>query len=371
MRASGCGLASASCWPGPFCTQPLGAQVRDTIPKRRDTTHRHVPIPPGADSLLRDRLAKKDSLQRAEARTRSRRRSRTPSFRPTSGSRGSFAGRAIRSSPPARSRVADLLERVPGVTTLPRGLDRRAGVARVHGRLPAAFACSTTASRCRALDPRARGVLDLTQVNICGRPKKSSSSRRREEVRVYIRSWRVRRTTPVTRTDVSTGDQQTNLYRGFFGRRYDDGAALQFGAQQYGTTPPIALRHEQRSARAHRRASAGRTTRGASTRSRRAPAGTAASSSATRPARLDSVARVGAHRRVRPRRARRSGHEPRLGPGRWRSASNYQLHRHSHPRHRVPEDARRLGAARSRRSTRRVSAAVHRDGRVRCAARFA
>src|SRR5581483_1688944 len=59
-----------------------------------------------------------------------------------------------------------------------------------------------------------------------------------EEVRVYLRSWRVRYTVPQTRVDGGQGDQSTNLYRGFFGQRYRNGAALQFGAQWYGTTPP-------------------------------------------------------------------------------------------------------------------------------------
>ena len=56
-----------------------------------------------------------------------------------------------------------------------------------------------------------------------------------EELRVYMRSWRVQKTTPYTRADVATGDLSTNSYRGFFGRRYSNGAALQIGAQQYST----------------------------------------------------------------------------------------------------------------------------------------
>ena len=59
-----------------------------------------------------------------------------------------------------------------------------------------------------------------------------------EELRVHIRSWRVNKTTPNTRVDVSTGDLSTNSYRGFFGRRFSNGAALQIGAQQYSTQDP-------------------------------------------------------------------------------------------------------------------------------------
>jgi len=56
-----------------------------------------------------------------------------------------------------------------------------------------------------------------------------------EELRIHIRTWRVNKTTPVTRVDVATGDLATNTYRGFFGRRFSNGAALQIGAQQYST----------------------------------------------------------------------------------------------------------------------------------------
>jgi hypothetical protein len=59
-----------------------------------------------------------------------------------------------------------------------------------------------------------------------------------EELRVYMRSWRVQKTTPYTRVDVATGDLSTNSYRGFFGRRFGNGMALQIGAQQYSTQDP-------------------------------------------------------------------------------------------------------------------------------------
>ena len=87
-----------------------------------------------------------------------------------------------------------------------------------------------------ALDPRSGNVLDLSQVPLWS-AEDVVVEQAPEEVRVYVRSWRVRNTNPETRTDVSTGDQQTNLYRGYYGRRYSNGAAFQFGAQQYGTSP--------------------------------------------------------------------------------------------------------------------------------------
>jgi hypothetical protein len=39
----------------------------------------------------------------------------------------------------------------------------------------------------------------------------------------------------VTRTDVYTGDEDTNIYRGFYGKRFQNGAGLQLGGQQFST----------------------------------------------------------------------------------------------------------------------------------------
>jgi hypothetical protein len=86
------------------------------------------------------------------------------------------------------------------------------------------------------LDPRTGGVLDLTEVPLWPL-EELRIERGATEIRVYMRTWRVDRTTPYTRTDISTGDQQTNLYRGFFGKRWNAGEGVQVGAQQYGTTP--------------------------------------------------------------------------------------------------------------------------------------
>jgi hypothetical protein len=58
------------------------------------------------------------------------------------------------------------------------------------------------------------------------------------ELRVHLRSWRVDRTTPFTRTDITTGSENTNLYRGYFGKRLHNGGVVQLAAQQYSTTSP-------------------------------------------------------------------------------------------------------------------------------------
>jgi hypothetical protein len=59
------------------------------------------------------------------------------------------------------------------------------------------------------------------------------------ELRVHLRSWRVRRTTPNSRVDVATGEFDTNVFRGFFGRRFEQGAAIQAGFQQFSTRSPV------------------------------------------------------------------------------------------------------------------------------------
>jgi hypothetical protein len=217
---------------GAVLHSPAGAQVRDTV-RRRDTTI-VVPVPPRADSVLRDSLAKKgppperrDSIKAPLAH------SETPTdisiARKVSWSRDSlFATGSLT--------VADLLERVTGLSTFHSGW--------IGAPMNAAYLGDFRRVRVfidgmeiRELDPRAHGVLDLTQISLWA-AENATIEQEAEETRLYIQTWRTRLTTPITRTDIATGDQQTNLYRGFLGRRWDNGAAFQFGAQQFGTTPP-------------------------------------------------------------------------------------------------------------------------------------
>ena len=86
-----------------------------------------------------------------------------------------------------------------------------------------------------SLDPRTGGVHDLVEVPLWS-AEEVRLERAAGELRVHMRSWRVSLTTPVTRTDVFTGDEDANLYRGFFGRRYRNGLGFQVGAQQYSTS---------------------------------------------------------------------------------------------------------------------------------------
>ncbi|MFN2635928.1 MAG: hypothetical protein ABR585_02735 [Gemmatimonadaceae bacterium] len=132
--------------------------------------------------------------------------------------------------------LAELLDRVPEVTTFRSGWLSTPQTAAFNG----AF------SRIRIfydgveivdLDNRTGDVLDLSTVQIWTL-EHVSIERSAWELRVYLRSWRADNTTPYTRADIATGNEDTNLYRGFYGKRFDNGGVLQFGAQQYGVTSP-------------------------------------------------------------------------------------------------------------------------------------
>jgi hypothetical protein len=135
--------------------------------------------------------------------------------------------------------LQDLLERVAGVTPVALGFLSAPTVGTIAG----------DARRVRvffdgieydALDLRGGDFVDLSQVPIW-LAEDVTIERSAMEVKVHLRTWRADRTDDYTRTDIGTGDQQTNLYRAFYGRRMQRGGALQLGAQQYGTTPPSFL----------------------------------------------------------------------------------------------------------------------------------
>ncbi|MDQ3080940.1 MAG: Plug domain-containing protein, partial [Gemmatimonadota bacterium] len=130
--------------------------------------------------------------------------------------------------------VADLLERVPGATSFRTGWLASPKLVAVNGdfgRLRIFF----DGLEIDDIDPRNGAVLDLNLVQVWTL-EQVSVERFANELRVYLRSWQVDRTSPYTRTDVSTGDEDTNLYRGFYGKRFFNGAAVQAAAQQYSTT---------------------------------------------------------------------------------------------------------------------------------------
>ncbi len=218
----------------------------------RHDSSRSVPAPSGhasdrVCSRARTRCATVRSRRtrsgvRESAPTRSRRRSRTPSCRTISRSRGGCTGRATRCSRRARSRS-------PICSSAFRACRRTA---------PGGFAAPSVGAylgdvrRVRvfydgfeviaARSANAAASLDLTQINLWSAEEATIEQTAGRGSRLPAQLARATTRTPDTRTDVGTGDQQTNLYRGFFGARFDNGGAFQFGAQQYGTTPPSHLR---------------------------------------------------------------------------------------------------------------------------------
>ncbi|HZK78762.1 MAG TPA: hypothetical protein VFC35_07630, partial [Gemmatimonadaceae bacterium] len=84
------------------------------------------------------------------------------------------------------------------------------------------------------LDGRSGSVLDLNTVQLWTL-ENVSIERFANEIRVSLRSWRAERTDPYTRVDILTGDENTNAYRGYYGKRFDNGAGLQVAGQQFNT----------------------------------------------------------------------------------------------------------------------------------------
>jgi hypothetical protein len=132
--------------------------------------------------------------------------------------------------------VADLLDRVPGVTTFRSGWLATPQTA-MYGADFRRIRIFYDGIELDNLDNRTGGVLDLSSVQLWSL-EHLSIERTGGELRIYMRSWRVENTDPYTRADIATGNEDTNLYRGFYGKRLDNGGVLQFAGQQYGVTSP-------------------------------------------------------------------------------------------------------------------------------------
>lgn len=130
--------------------------------------------------------------------------------------------------------VADLLELVPGTTSFRTGWlasPKLVGVDGDFSRLRIFY----DGLEMDNLDPRNGSLLDLNLVQLWTL-EHVSFERLANELRVHLRSWQADRTSPYTRTDVSTGDQESNLYRGFYGKRFSRGGGVQAAGQQFSTT---------------------------------------------------------------------------------------------------------------------------------------
>ncbi|MGV3707834.1 MAG: hypothetical protein ACO1Q7_03265 [Gemmatimonas sp.] len=83
-------------------------------------------------------------------------------------------------------------------------------------------------------DPRSNGVPDLVDVQLW-MLEEIVVERAAGEIRVWCRTYSSSRTTPFTRTDIYTGDLNTNGFRAIFGRRFGNGALLQVNGEQMAT----------------------------------------------------------------------------------------------------------------------------------------
>jgi hypothetical protein len=130
--------------------------------------------------------------------------------------------------------LIDLLDRIPDVTTFRSGWLSTPQTATFNGdfRRVRIFYDGVEIDD---LDNTTGGVLDLSKIQLWSL-EHLTIERSASELRLYMRSWRVDNTDPYTRADIATGNEETNLYRAFYGKRYDNGASFQFAGQQYGVT---------------------------------------------------------------------------------------------------------------------------------------
>ena len=221
---------------------------RDTMPSRVDSSRVprrpvgrdtiRVPLPPRADSIPRGDTTRAGEKPKTAADTIKRQitRAQLPPILEIGAPR--IYDRAALFATGALT-ISDLLGRVPGLTELTTGwLGAPASVAMLGNvRRVRLFLDGVELD---PLDPRQRGAPAANDMPLATL-EELRIERGADEVRVYGRTWRVDRTTPFTRADVATGDQNSNLYRAFFGRRFAHGEALQFAAEQYSTQPIRAL----------------------------------------------------------------------------------------------------------------------------------
>ena len=229
------------------------ASPRDTAPTRTDSSRLRqvrtpsgrdtirVPTPPGADSMVRNDsilqgivplptgtrpVAKRDTIKAPLARADA------PPILEIGAPR--IYDRAAIFATGALT-LSDLLGRVPGLTEFTTGWFVAPSVVASQGDLRG-VRIFLDGLEIDPLSRRGQGVSPVNDLPIHAL-EEIRIERGAEEVRVYARTWRVERTDPYTRADIGTGDQNTNLYRAYFGRRYAHGEALQIAAEQFSTQP--------------------------------------------------------------------------------------------------------------------------------------
>ena len=130
--------------------------------------------------------------------------------------------------------LAELLERIPGTTSFRSGWVNSQKFVAVNGQADA-VRVFYDGLELDNLSSRTAPLLDLNTIQLWTL-ENVTVERLGGELRVHLRSWQADRRLPSTRVDVSTGDEDTNFYRGFYGKRFGNGAGLQFAGQQFNTT---------------------------------------------------------------------------------------------------------------------------------------
>lgn len=132
--------------------------------------------------------------------------------------------------------LLDLLDGLPEVTGIRTGWllpPEHATVAGAFGRIRIFL----DGVELDELNPRLDGLHDLGMVQLWPL-EEVAVERGVDELRVHLRSRRAEHTTAITRVDVQTGDYGSDLYRGYFDRRFGRGEVLQFAGQQFSTRDP-------------------------------------------------------------------------------------------------------------------------------------
>jgi hypothetical protein len=130
--------------------------------------------------------------------------------------------------------LADLLERIPGAASFRSGWLASPKFIAVNGDFDR-VRVFYDGIELNNLDARTAPLLDLNTVQLWTL-ETVTVERLGGELRVHVRSWQVERTSPYTRTDIATGDEQTNIYRGYYGKRFRNGGGLQLAGEQHSTT---------------------------------------------------------------------------------------------------------------------------------------
>ena len=129
--------------------------------------------------------------------------------------------------------LSELLAKVPGVTHYASGWLASAHLAAYGGDF-SRVRVFMDGIEMDANDPRSNGIPDLIDVHLWLLDE-VVIERSAGEVRVWCRTASTTRMTPYTRTDVFTGDLNTNGFRALFGRRFMNGMILQVNGEQFAT----------------------------------------------------------------------------------------------------------------------------------------